>query len=91
MNNTCSPKKFSKLIGRTTNTLQTWDREGKLKAHRSPTTKRRYYPCNHYLAYRAMLAPEQGITVVYARVSGIAQKPDLLNKKAIKDAALHKD
>src|SRR2546430_4117012 len=37
MANIYSPKEFGKLIGRTTNTLQKWDREGKLKAHRSPT------------------------------------------------------
>ncbi len=76
MNNVYSPKEFGKLIGRTTNTLQKWDREGKLKAHRSPTTNRRYY----YLAYRGLVAPEQGLTIVYTRVSGVAQKPDLANQ-----------
>src|SRR6266704_4786321 len=76
MNNIYTPKEFGKLIGRTTNTLQRWDREGKLKAHRSPTTNRRYY----YLAYRGLVAQEQGLTIVYTRVSGIAQKPDLANQ-----------
>jgi putative resolvase len=80
MDNTYSPKEFGKLIGRTTNTLQKWDREGKLKAHRSPTTNRRYYTHDQYLAYRGLVAQEQGLTMVYTRVSGVAQKPDLANQ-----------
>jgi putative resolvase len=80
MDNVYSPKEFGKLIGRTTNTLQKWDREGKLKAHRSPTTNRRYYTHDQYLAYRGLVAPEQGLTIVYTRVSGVAQKPDLANQ-----------
>ena len=77
MNNTYSPKEFGKLIGRTTNTLQKWDREGRLKAHRSPITNRRYYTHDQYLQYRGLVAQEQGLTIVYTRVSGVAQKPDL--------------
>ncbi len=72
-----SPQEFGQLIGRKTKTLQKWDREGKLKAHRSPTTNRRYYTHDQYLAYRGILASEQGLTIVYARVSTVAQKPDL--------------
>jgi hypothetical protein len=33
-------------IGRTTNTLQNWDRKGILKAHRSPTNQRYYTMTN---------------------------------------------
>src|SRR2546421_8468075 len=80
MNNTYSPKEFGKLIGRTTNTLQKWDREGKLKAHRSPTTNRRYYTHDQYLQYRGLVAEEQGLTIVYTRVSEVAQKPALANQ-----------
>ncbi|HTI14656.1 MAG TPA: IS607 family transposase [Dictyobacter sp.] len=80
MDNTYSPKQFGKLIGRTTNTLQKWDREGKLKAHRTPTTNRRYYTHDQYLAYRGLVAPEQSLTIVYSCVSGVAQKPDLANQ-----------
>jgi putative resolvase len=79
MDNTYSPKEFGKLIGRTTNTLQKWDRQGTLKAHRSPTN-RRYYTHDQYLQYRGIVAQEQGLTIVYARVSGVAQKPDLVNQ-----------
>src|SRR5213080_1134411 len=80
MDNTYSPKEFGKLIGRTTNTLQKWDREGKLKAHRSPITNRRYYTHDQYLQYRGLVAKEQGLTIVYTRVSGVTQKPDLANQ-----------
>src|SRR5438477_10951148 len=79
MNNTYSPKEFGKLIGRTTNTLQKWDREGVLKAHRSPTN-RRYYTHDQCLTYRGLVAQEQGLTIAYSRVSGVAQKPDLVNQ-----------
>ncbi len=80
MQSTYSPQEFGQLIGRKTKTLQKWDREGKLKAHRSPTTNRRYYTHDQYLAYRGMVAPEQGLTLVYSRVSGVAQKPDLAHQ-----------
>jgi putative resolvase len=79
MDNTYSPKEFGKLIGRTTNTLQKWDREGILKAHRSPTN-RRYYTHDQYLKYRGLVAQEQGLTIAYTRVSGGTQKPDLAHQ-----------
>jgi putative resolvase len=79
MENTYSPKEFGQLIGRATKTLQKWDRTGILTAHRSPTN-RRYYTHDQYLAYRGLVAQEQGLTIVYARVSGVAQKPDLANQ-----------
>jgi putative resolvase len=79
MDNTYSPKEFGKLIGRTTNTLQKWDRQGILEAQRSPTN-RRYYTHDQYLQYRGLVAQEQGLTIVYSRVSGVAQKPDLVNQ-----------
>jgi putative resolvase len=79
MEHTYSPQDFGKLIGRTTSTLQKWDRKGILKAHRSPTN-RRYYTHVQYLQYRGLVAQEQGLTIVYARVSGVAQKPELANQ-----------
>jgi predicted site-specific integrase-resolvase len=79
MDITYSPKEFGKLIGRTTNTLQKWDRQGILKAQRSPTN-RRYYTYDQYLQYRGLVAQEQGLTIVYSRVSSVAQKPDLVNQ-----------
>ncbi len=80
MKSTYSPQEFGQLIGRATKTLQKWDREGKLKAHRSPTTNRRYYTHDQYLQYRGVVAQEQGLTIAYTRVSGVAQKPDLANQ-----------
>ena len=46
-----SPKLFGELIGRTTNTLQQWDRDGKLRAHRSPVSNRRFYTHDQYMEY----------------------------------------
>ncbi len=67
------------MIGKSVITLQKWDRKGILHAHRSPTN-RRYYTHDQYLQYRGLVAQEQGLTIVYSRVSGVAQKPDLANQ-----------
>ncbi len=85
MEHTYSPQVFGKLIGRTTNTLQKWDRKGILRAYRSPTN-RRYYTHDQYFQYRGLVAAEQGLTIVYARVSGRAQKPDLAQQIDALDA-----
>src|SRR6266699_3728666 len=78
-----SPKEFGELIGKSVITLQKLDRKGILKAHRSPTN-RRYYTHDQYLMYRGLVAQEQSLTIAYARVSGVAQKPDLaLQVKAL--------
>ncbi len=81
MENTYSPKQFGQMVGRSVKTVQKWDREGTLKAHRSPTN-RRYYTHDQYLAYRGLTADSAGKTVVYARVSSASQKPDLANQVA---------
>ena len=79
MDNTYTPKQFGQLIGKSVNTLQKWDRKGILKAHRAPTN-RRYYTHDQYLQYRGLVAQEQGPTIVYTRVSGVTQKPDLTHQ-----------
>src|SRR5712692_2685970 len=79
MKTTYSPKEFGALIGKSVITLQKWDRKGVLKAQRSPTN-RRYYTHDQYLTYRGLVAQEQGLTIAYSRVSGVAQKPDLVNQ-----------
>src|SRR5712692_10743765 len=79
MKTTYSPKEFGALIGKAVLTLQKWDRKGILKAQRSPTN-RRYYTHDQYLQYRGLVAQEQGLTIVYSRVSAVAQKPDLANQ-----------
>src|SRR5438046_3651214 len=79
MNTTYLHKKFVEMIVKSVITLQKWDRKGILHAHRSPTN-RRYYTHDQYLVYRGLVAQEQGLTIVYTRVSGVAQKPDLANQ-----------
>ena len=75
-----SPKQFGKLIGKSVNTLQKWDRRGILHALRSPTN-RRYYTHEHYLQYRGLISSEQGKVIAYARVSSPSQKKDLATQK----------
>ena len=74
-----SPREFGALIGRSTKTLQRWDREGVLKAHRS-VTNRRYYVHDQYLEVTG-IKPEIRKTVVYCRVSSAGQKKDLISQK----------
>ena len=80
MEHTYSPKNFSKLVGVSVFTLQRWDRNGTLTAHRTPTN-RRYYTHDQYLQYRGLISNEHGKTIAYARVSSPAQKKDLLLQK----------
>jgi predicted site-specific integrase-resolvase len=80
MEHTYSPKQFGKLIGKSVNTLQKWDRKGILPAFRSPTN-RRYYTHEQYLQYRGLVSSEQGKVIAYARVSSLSQKKDLAMQK----------
>jgi putative resolvase len=80
MEHTYSPKQFGKLIGKSVNTLQKWDRKGILPAFRSPTN-RRYYTHEQYLAYRGLISSEQGLVIAYARVSSLARKKTLLSRR----------
>ncbi len=81
MEHTYSPKQFGQLVGKSVATLQRWDREGILTAHRSPTN-RRYYTHDQYLAYIGVVAKPEGRVVLYARVSTRNQRGDLLNQIA---------
>jgi putative resolvase len=74
------PKDFGALIGRTTSTLQRWDREGRLKAHRTPTN-RRYYTHDQYLEYIGQKADKDKLRVVYYRVSSSGQKDDMESQR----------
>jgi predicted site-specific integrase-resolvase len=80
MEHTYSPKEFGKLIGKSVNTLQKWDRKGILSAYRSPTN-RRYYTHEQYLQYRGFISSAQGKTIAYARVSSPSQRKDLATQK----------
>lgn len=74
------PKDFAELLGVSVKTLQRWDRDGILKANRTPTN-RRYYTYDQYLQFRG-IQTENDIrdTVIYARVSTRNQKDDLKNQ-----------
>lgn len=45
------PKDFAELLGVSVKTLQRWDRDGILKANRTPTD-RRYYTYEQYLQFK---------------------------------------
>ena len=47
------PKDFAELLGVSVKTLQRWDREGTLKANRTPTD-RRYYTYAQYLQFKGI-------------------------------------
>lgn len=78
MKSTYSPYEFGLLIGRTVKTLQRWDREGVLKAHRT-VTNRRYYTHDQYLSLIGQKSKNPHI-VLYCRVSSVAQKKDLISQ-----------
>lgn len=72
---------FAKCVNRSVRTLQRWDREGKLHAHRTPTG-RRCYTEQQLLEYKGIQATEKSLTVAYCRVSSRNQKDDLKNQKS---------
>ena len=74
------PKDFAELLGVSVKTLQRWDREGILKAKRTPTD-RRYYTYDQYLQFKGINTENDNRKVViYARVSTRNQKEDLQNQ-----------
>ena len=76
------PKDFAELLGVSVKTLQRWDREGTLKANRTPTD-RRYYTYDQYLQFKGINTEnDQRQVVIYARVSTRNQKDDLQNQVA---------
>jgi predicted site-specific integrase-resolvase len=79
MKSTYSPKEFGLLVGKTTKTLQRWDREGILKAHRS-ITHRRYYTHDQYLSVTGQKVKKRKL-LTYCRVSSAGQKKDLISQK----------
>ena len=74
------PKDFAELLGVSVKTLQRWDREGILKANRTPTD-RRYYTYDQYLQFKGIeTESDNRKNVIYARVSTRKQKDDLQNQ-----------
>lgn len=74
------PKEFAELLGVSVKTLQRWDRDGILKANRTPTD-RRYYTYDQYLQFKGIkVENDTRDVVIYARVSTKNQKDDLYNQ-----------
>lgn len=70
---------FAEMIGKSVKTLQKWDRDGVLKAYRSPSN-RRYYTHTQYLEYLGVKGTTEKVNVIYARVSTKNQSDDLENQ-----------
>lgn len=73
---TYNVRQFANLIGVSVNTLQRWDRQGRLKPQRTPSNRRLYTDEHLTLAGRASRRSGR-ITAAYARVSSQTQKLDL--------------
>jgi len=74
----------AKFLGFKVQTLQKWDREGKLKPASRTATNRRVYTKNQLLQFLNMDLQKTGAeNVAYCRVSSQAQKPDLANQQII--------
>jgi len=78
--NMYSVSEFAQLIGVSVNTLQRWDRTGKLVALRTPS-HRRVYTDEQLAQIRGQRRPTKRLVVVYCRVSSQAQKADLANQR----------
>src|SRR3990167_10390980 len=74
-----SPREFGLLVGRTTKTLQRWDREGTLQSARS-ITERRYYTHDQYLQIIGKKAKNRRL-VTYCQSTIAGQKKDLISQK----------
>ena len=72
----------AKYIGYKPNTLQKWDREGKLKAHRTPTNRRYYTQEQLDNWLNSTQKQNNGQMIAYARVSSNHQKKNLNNQLA---------
>ena len=74
------PKDFAELLGVSVKMFQRWNREGILKANRTPTD-RRYYTYEQYLQFKGInIECDKRKVVIYARVSNKNQKDNLKNQ-----------
>ena len=75
---------FAKLLNVTVKTLQNWDKQGTLKAYRTPTNQRFYTEeqLNHVLGLsNGNQVEKQGLKIGYCRVSTYNQKSSLENQE----------
>ena len=76
------PKDFAELLGVSVKTLQRWDREGILKANRTPTD-RRYYTYDQYLQFKGINIEHDKRKVVFMQeYLPKNQRDDLQNQTA---------
>src|SRR5215469_14386456 len=74
---------FAKRVGVAVKTLQKWDREGRLTAHRTLNNRRYYTDDDMALVLGSAVPHSQKRVIAYCRVSSAAQKPDLLNQRRV--------
>src|SRR5258706_13867280 len=77
-----TPSEFGKRIHVSVKTLQRWDRQRGLKAHRA-ATNRRYYTQEDLLSILPQEAGTRRRMIAYCRVSSVAQTPQLENQRRI--------
>ncbi|MBN4050840.1 MAG: IS607 family transposase [Alkaliphilus sp.] len=69
--------KFSKLIGKSAQTLRNWDKNGKLKPHHKSTNGYRYYVESQIAEVIGLHNIKEKKVIGYCRVSSNKQKDDL--------------
>jgi len=69
--------KFSKLVGKTPQTLRNWDKNGVLKPHHTSTNGYRYYSEEQIKQVLHIKTDNPKIVIGYCRVSSSKQKNDL--------------
>lgn len=73
----------AKYLGYSVNTLQRWDRQGKLKPETRTFTNRRDYTKSQLDLFLGRKMKENRKIIAYCRVSTFSQKPDLLNQRKL--------
>ena len=75
------PKDFAELLGVSLKTLQRWNREGTLKANRTPTN-RRYYTYDQYLQFKGIniekFCMKFNTTIVIVNNEELSQQEELV-------------
>lgn len=79
--NTFTIGQFAKRLRKSVRTLQQWDRDGILKAHRTPTGRRYYTEKDFNDFFKIEEQQKNKKKIAYCRVSSQNQKPDLKNQR----------
>ncbi|WP_218022927.1 IS607 family transposase [Calidithermus terrae] len=80
-----STGKAAKLLGVSVKTLQRWEREGRLIPATRTDSNRRLYTESQFREFIGLrqAGAEPTRIIAYCRVSGAAQKPDLINQRRV--------